>query len=368
MRQDRRRALTDWGVGMAEVPLRPEAVTTEWLSDVLGAEVKSFSSEQIGLGVGLLGRLFRLTLETNGDGPKSVVAKFPTVDENARMHVIEPMNFYEKEIRFYEQAATDTPIGTPRVYCSHFDPSSRDFVLLLEDLSDRRMEDQVVGCQSVDALTAVNTLIDLHAHWWEDPKLDSLAWLPKLADPPYPQVIAGMFKQAWPRALEILGDQINATYRDYGDRYGELVAWFCEKGTEPPVTFVHADYRLDNLFFANGHDEPLTVVDWQLSFRGRAGYDVAYFLSQSLTTDARRGCEKELKDAYHDGLASRGVDYPKDEFEQDYRRTVAFCFCYPIIAGGQIEFTNDRGRELVSDMLDRSIRAIEDNNALDILP
>ena len=368
MRQDRRRALTDWGVGMAEVPLRPEAVTTEWLTDVLGAEVKSFSSEQIGLGVGLLGRLYRLTLETNGDAPRSVIAKFPTLDENARMNVIEPMNFYEKEIRFYEQAAKDTPIGTPRVYCAHFDRESRDFVLLLEDLSDRRMEDQVVGCGSTDASTAIDTLIELHAHWWESPRLDTLSWLPRLEDPPYPQVIAGMFKQAWPVALEILGERMGETYKDYGDRYADLVAWFCEMGTRPPVTFVHGDYRLDNLFFANGHQQPLTVVDWQLSFRGRAGYDLGYFLSQSLATAERRGCEKELMSTYHDGLTSRGVDYPRDEFEQDYRRTVAFCFCYPVISAGQIEFTNERHRALINDMLDRSIRAIEDNRALEILP
>ena len=45
-------------------------------------------------------------------------------------------------------------------------------------------------------------LIDLHTHWWESPRLSELPWLPKLSDPPYPQVIAGMFKQAWPRALE----------------------------------------------------------------------------------------------------------------------------------------------------------------------
>ena len=353
---------------MGQVPLQPESITSEWLSDVLGAKIDGFSSEQIGLGVGLLGRLYRLTLEADGDAPSSVIAKFPTLDENARMNVIEPMNFYEKEIRFYEQVAKDTPVGTPEVYCAHFDPESRDFVLLLEDLSDRRMEDQVVGCESVDAFTAINTLIDLHAHWWEDPRLDSLAWLPRLADPPYPQVIAGMFKQAWPVALEILGDRMDNTYQEYGDRYTELVGWFTEKGTEPPVTFVHGDYRLDNLFFANGHDNPLTVVDWQLSFKGRAGYDLGYFLSQSLTSDARRGCEKELMKTYHDGLTSRGIDYPRAEFDQDYRRTVAFCFCYPIISAGQIEFTNERHRALIRDMLDRSIRAIEDNNALDVLP
>ncbi len=353
---------------MGEVPLQPEAITNEWLSGVLGAEVTDVRSEQIGIGVGLLGRLYRLTIDANGDAPSSLIAKFPTLDEGARMHVVDPMNFYEKEIRFYEQVADETPVGSPKVYFAHFDPESRDFVLLMQDLSDRRMADQIIGCESVDAFTAVNTLVDLHAHWWESPRLDELTWLPRLADPPYPQVIAGMFKQAWPGALAVLGDDISDVYVEYGERYVDLVGWFCETGTRPPVTFVHGDYRLDNLFFANGQENPLTVVDWQLSFRGRAGYDLAYFVSQSLASDARRGCERELMSSYHDGLTSRGVDYPREEFELDYRRTVAFCFIYPIVAAGQIEVTNERHRALVKDMVGRSIRAIEDNKALEVLP
>jgi hypothetical protein len=350
---------------MAKTPFRPEDITNEWLTEAVGADVTGFDMEQIGIGVGLLGRLYRINL--NGAGPGSVIAKFPTLDEGARMNVIEPMNFYEKEIRFYEEVAADTPIGTPRIYFSRFDPESRDFVLLLEDLSDRRMEDQILGCGSSDALDALAPLAAHHATWWESEKLDSLTWLPKLAEPPYPQVIAGMFKQSWPRAQEVLGDHLSERYREYGDRYVDLVQWFCDEGTKPPVTFVHGDYRLDNLFFGNG-DRSLVVVDWQLSFRGRAGFDLGYFVSQSLTADERTKCEDALKRTYLDALASNGVDYPEDEFNDDYRRTVAFCFAYPVIASGQIETTNERQVALIVQMVDRAVQAIEDNDALALLP
>jgi hypothetical protein len=350
---------------MTRTPFRPEDITNEWLSEAVGDEVTGFDMEQIGIGVGLLGRLYRIDLK--GAGPGSVIAKFPTLDEGARMNVIEPMNFYEKEIRFYEQIAADTPIGTPRVYFSDFDRESRDFVLLLEDLSDRRMEDQVVGCRSDDALITLGPLAEHHAKWWESDKLDALTWLPRIADPPYPQVIAGMFKQSWPRAQEVLGDHLSARYREYGDRYVELVQWFCDEGSKPPVTFVHGDFRLDNLFFGNG-DRSLVVVDWQLSFRGRAGYDLAYFTSQSLTSAERTTCEDTLKRTYLEALGSHGIDYPEDEFSRDYRRTVAFCFVYPVVAAGQIEPTNERHVALIVEMIDRSVQAIEDNDALAVLP
>ena len=154
----------------------PEAVTTEWLSGALGTNVKSFEIEQIGVGVGLLGRLYRISLDCE-KGPKSVVAKFPTLDEGARMNVVEPLRFYEKEIAFYNEAAKDVPISTATVYHAEFDSDSRDFCLLLEDLGARRMEDQIAGCPIADAETAVDALAEMHAHWWDSKTFPS--WLPK---------------------------------------------------------------------------------------------------------------------------------------------------------------------------------------------
>lgn len=356
-------------MGDATFPRGPEDITADWLSEAVGAKVDDFEIEQIGIGVGLLGRLFRLKLTGDGKTPEGVVAKFPTLDEGARMNVVEPMNFYEKEVRFYSEVAGVTPVATPRLYFAHFDPSSRDFVLLFEDLSDRRMCDQTTGCAVEDAFTAVDTMIDLHAFWWESPRFGDTPWLPVIADPPYPQIIAGMFKQAWPVAQDIFGARLTDRYQDFGDRFPDLVGWFTEMGSLPPRTFVHGDFRLDNLFFgAHGEQHPLTVVDWQLSFRGRAGYDLAYFISQSLTTDDRRSSEEELIAAYREGIAAKGIEYPDDELDSDYRRTVAFCYCYPIISAGQIEFTNERHRELVTGMLDRAVAAIEDTDALELLP
>ena len=47
------------------VPYRPEDITTDWLSEATGSTVSCFEIEQIGIGVGLLGRLYRITLSGN---------------------------------------------------------------------------------------------------------------------------------------------------------------------------------------------------------------------------------------------------------------------------------------------------------------
>lgn len=352
----------------ASFPRGPEDITAAWLSEVLGAGVTSFEIEQIGIGVGLLGRLYRLTL--TGDGaPSSVIAKFPTLDETARMNVVEPLRFYEKEVRFYQQASGDFPVATPHSYFADFDPATGDFALLLEDLNDRRMCDQVAGCAIADAEAGIDAMVDLHAWSWDGSRFGELPWLPSYADPPFPQVIAGMYKQAWPAALEVMGDRMNDTIRDFGDRYEGLVQWFMDELTVPPYTFCHGDFRLDNLFFGTQPDQaPVTIVDWQICFRGRAGYDLAYFISQSVDAEHRRKHEESLIDRYAEGLKAKGIDYPRDELVKDYKRTVAYCFIYPIVATGQIELTNERHLALLNGMLDRAVTAIEDVGALDVLP
>ncbi len=347
-------------------PTSPEHFTADWLGRVLGVGVQAVEVEQIGIGVGLLGRLFRITLTSDG-GPSSIVAKLPTLDDGARTHVAEPLRFYEKEVRFYREMAADVPIATPKVYVAEHDPATGDFMLLLEDLGARRMEDQIIGCSSSDATAAVDALIDLHSHWWN--RGDFPEWLPSYSDPPYPQVIAGMYQQSWPRALEIFEGHFAPAYLKFGERFADLVPWFLDGLTGEPLSFCHGDFRLDNLFFGvRGDDDPVAVVDWQICFCGRPAYDLAYFVSQSIETSQRRICEQTLRNRYLEGLARRDAFYDEAQFLEDYRRTVAYCFIYAVVTAGQIEMANDRQRELVLGIGDRAVQAMEDNDALAVLP
>jgi thiamine kinase-like enzyme len=189
------------------------------------------------------------------------------------------------------------------------------------------------------------------------------------SDQPYPLVIAGMYQQAWPKAVEVIGDHLSPKFREFGERYPALVPWFMENLSVPPFTLCHGDFRLDNMFFGAAADHPaITIVDWQICFKGRGAYDLAYFVSQSLPTDVRRQHEDALKERYLSGLAKRGVEYDRKEFDEDYAKTVAYCFIYAVVSAGQIEVTNDRMRDLILSIYDRAAVAIEDSKALEMLP
>ena len=76
---------------MPKIPVDPFSVTPAWLSEVIGADVRECELEQIAIGVGLLGRLYRAHLEGGPDVPATVVVKLPTLDITARTNLCEEL-------------------------------------------------------------------------------------------------------------------------------------------------------------------------------------------------------------------------------------------------------------------------------------
>jgi hypothetical protein len=85
---------------MPVVPADPRSITSAWLSDALEADVRACDLEQIAIGVGLLGRLYRVHLDGGPDVPSTVVVKLPTLDTRARTAICEELKFYLREVRF----------------------------------------------------------------------------------------------------------------------------------------------------------------------------------------------------------------------------------------------------------------------------
>ena len=133
-------------------PKGPDDLDAEWFTSALrstatigeNVAVTAFESEPIGVGIGVLGLLWRisLTYDTPGLGPSTAVLKLPHTGAESR-HVADSFRFYEREVRFYEYGAARSPIRTAARYASAYDEASGDFLLLMEDVGSRRCHDQV---------------------------------------------------------------------------------------------------------------------------------------------------------------------------------------------------------------------------------
>jgi hypothetical protein len=359
------------------IPRALSDLTPAWLTEALARSglldraVVAFAEVQpIGQGVGVLCQLGRVTLGYDRPAPgapASAVAKIPTADPQTR-GMASIFRFYEREVRFYEELAPAVSLATPRCYASAFDPDSGDFALLLEDLGAERLGDQLAGCSTTDAALVVEELTALHAAWWEDPRLEELPWLPAI-DHEVNKMGLGLYPQAWASFLERFGAGVTPAVRALGERLGARVVGLLEELGGGPRTVCHGDVRLDNVFFgARPGTRPLTLIDWQITGRGVGTYDVAYFLSQSLSVATRRACERDLLARYHAALVRGGVrGYDFAQCVEDYRRAVLFCFVYPVMAGGLGDLSNDRGRALAAAMAERSAAALLDWKAQELL-
>ena len=356
-----------------DFPSTIEDVSADWLTGVLqgsgfdGAQITDLQVEVIGEGVGIMGLLYRVKLlfseSSAKEVPQSVVIKVPSPHEQTR-HIARAFMFYGKEIGFYRDAAKDTPLDTPRCYAAHHDPESDDFVLVLEDLDGMEVISQLDGCPIDKAEIAIEALARHHAAFWESERFsEDLAWLPFGWDVPFPQAIAQGFSQAWPTCMEMFPNGVSERIKKVGEKFPTVTSEMMELA-DSPVTLAHGDFRLDNLFFQN---EDLKVIDWQICIKTVGGYDVGYFLSQSLTIEDRRNHERDLLDKYRKTLSEIGLDYPQDRLMEDYRRSVLFCLAYPVQASAAA-LVNERAVQLVTEMFARVSTAIEDLNADEFLP
>jgi len=359
------------------IPTTIDEITPEWLTAALRAgghlreaAVTGIDKVIIGQGVGILGELCRMSPSYTAPeptAPRSLIAKIPTADPAGR-GIAQMLGFYEKEARFYGSLCHTIGVRSARGYYTAADPANVRYVILMEDLGGLRLGDQVAGATAAECETLMLELGKLHARWWESPELHALDWIPPI-NAPQIKLSALAFAQALEPFLQKFGDQLTASQVDMAQRYLFRMNPIQEAFASGPLTLCHGDLRLDNVFWGSpDNSSPVTLIDWQIAVKARGPYDVGYFMSQSVDPPVRAANEERLVREYHRVLAENGVrGYSFDQCWDDYRAAVMGCLTYPVVAAGSIDLGNERGVELATTMLRRSLSAIDDLKAYEVL-
>ena len=344
------------------IPTTVEDLTPEWCSEALGREVTAVDASPIGVGVGLVGQLFRLQLSSPA-GDSTVIAKLAAAGEESRF-VATILNMYGREHGFYTELAERAAVSIADCYyCAH-DPETQDTVLLLEDVTARGTAfDQIAGCSLADAEPALRALARFHAGFWDDASLDDHPWLLKLSDDPYPGAVSMAYTGGWARMPEFYPDLMTPAVRKFGDAYNDRIPALFAKLCDGPLVMSHADWRLDNLFFAPNGD--VIAIDWQLIDRSVGVRDVSYLVTQSVNLADAAECRGALE-IYLDALAEHGVNADREWAREMYRYATAFGFVYPVVAGGSLTVEDPRHLELCRMLLERCIVAIDALDAWDL--
>ncbi len=362
-----------------DLPRDAAALTPEWLSAVLrdggmlgpDARVAGCHAVPLGAGGGLIGVVAKATLTYEGDAgtaPRMLIAKFPS-PVAANRAVADTYDMYGREVRFYKHLSATTRLPHPRCYFAAQALDCSDFVLLLEDLGDRRIGDQVAGSGLDDAEIVIDAMAEFHADSFGRTDEPQYEWVTSHANEAQ---IAGMeagFAMGWPRFQNELADCIPSRVRTWGERVGPRTRDILTRLCRGPQVIAHADFRLENMFFATKPEHPpLAIVDWQSITRSSPGQDLAYYLTQSVRLDVRRAHERALLGRYLDGLRAHGVrDYSASQLWHDYRLAALYLLDYAVTIAGTLDLANERGAAIARALSERSCVALDDLGCEELL-
>lgn len=353
---------------VADFPRSPQALSIDWIATVLGLDLQTSTMhlDPIGQGRGMLGSLVRVTITDRRPAApttRTLVAKFSAAREEV-LQSAKRGGTHRREIGFYQEFAGTCRARVPRCEGAWYDEESAEFLLLLEDIPVDTSVDQLIGLDARRAALVLVQLAGLHADWWGSETLRGYPWLPHIASSTRRTNLGTLASSGWPLLQQLLDNE--APLSDAERRAGEVlparISLALDRLDQLPQTLTHSDLRLDNLLFTP--DEEVVLVDWQGIGVAPPSWDLAYFLTQSLSTECRRANESALLAVYTESMQRNGVDEPMEVLTRGY----ADALWYGLVVASSIGIVSapedERARALARTMGRRALDALHDAGEL----
>lgn len=363
-----------WGrEGDASVPadLPPPAliagadqITPTWIQAVL--QHAGISAPRVSLlntrpvGHGNLSATVRTEITYNAnaaDAVRSVIAKL-TSGIGQAVEIAAAHDVYRRECEVYGFLGAEPPLATPRCYWRQVGPDGRTINLVLEDLSERtRPGDQIAGCSVQEAEAVAQELASLHAAFWDDPRLGGSDWLyNRAAGAEAAAVTNTMAAKAF---RERFGGRTDPALLDAIDRVvADLPRHFA--AIPRARTLVHGEPRVDNVLFEDRPDGPRAwLIDWQFADHGSPMFDLAYFLSGSLTVEDRRSIDQLLVARHHAAIAAIDPAYTLEQARAEFAGSLPLALYFTV--GAVLAMPpSEHGDRLLLALAERNIAALRD--------
>ena len=369
----------------------PDAIDADWMRRALAAGGASDATaitdvvvEDLGSATNAFGRLLRCHLTARGGAavPASVIVKLPTADRTA-FRFARWLWLHEREYLYYRRVAPHARVRSPALLYGDFDEDSHRFVLVLEDLRDLETPVQLAGVGAERARLAVRGIAKLHGQFWGATDHPALSSCRDILGPRFARSLQIAYLVCLPTALERFADSFTPRTRRLVEALGPRLPAYYAAVAAGPRTFVHGDYRGENMFFApaaaDGVAPPVgpgaiapdafAVIDWQGCGLGAGLYDVAYFLGANLVPDERRRVEREAVEEYHDIVCRAGAgDFTAADCWRGYRQNMLGVLMPCVVGCGGVDLGDPRLHDLVKSGLGRALAAMEDLDVEEFLP
>lgn len=251
------------------------------------------------------------------------------------------LNSYQVESRFYSHFGdTIKGIKIPHVYYNLEDAFNNKFGMILEEIHYTE-NGQPEGFSFENSKICLQKLAKFHASNWNKPletkgrKLWGIGgyWTGNKREANKKGI-----KIAWYKAINNFGENLMNIYggnKDMGKILDEKLHIIAKQfNALQPLTLVHGDYKISNIFVDNSNNNEPNVfaIDWQWFGQGNAAIDVAYFLATSVHKDDLNKLDQLLKIYYHSLLQNGITNYSFEIFYKQFQICWIDFFMYTVVA------------------------------------
>lgn len=296
----------------SDLPLSYEAITDEWLTNVLcqghpGAKVLQHRLSEPDNGSSNRRKIY-LTYNTEGLAAGLPEALFCKASQDLQNRIVLGMSGGARsEVLFYRDIRPQLNIEVPFAFHANIDLDSFNSIIMLNDLSDAVSEfcnDKTVVTRA-RAESQMRLLGELHGRIYGSPQLQRV--IEEI--PTWPEFFANTLafgmkegsNNGFLAAEEVIPARL---YKRFDEVWPATVKSVEFHSAQPAYTLAHGDVHLKNWYVA-GNGE-MGLGDWQCCSRGHWGRDLAYTISTALTPEDRRLWESDLVSLYLDCLHAAG--------------------------------------------------------------
>lgn len=296
-----------------------------------------------------------------GSGPEYVFCKAHT--PRHRIVHLRNGNLFN-EARLFGSGVT-IPVDHPLVYATVVDRLRLDFLLVMEDLTQRGADPRdatrpMTVAQVTDGLRG---LARVHSRYWDISKTKepALAWVKTWKPTRGWQV--GLRKRVPAALAREQAELPKAITRYSGDDIVGFWARYVSTLSRGPATLLHGDAHIGNTYVLP--DDSVGFLDWQVTRRGNWSQDMGYFLVGSLTDSDRRASEDQLLHDYHAALELPAAQRPSlDEVRLHYRASQAYGLAIWLSTLGSVGY---QSRDISLALAQRFSAAFVDHDSLGAL-
>lgn len=355
---------------MENVITTPEQVTPEWLTSVLrkngflkrGKVISVQNKLTKTLPLSVVARLeVGYSVNVPATAPSKLFLKISRTDLSQA--VSSELN--GKEVAFYRTIARE--MNNPhliRCYDAAYSSELGKSHLLLDDLSETHFQPEsplppaIVYCE-----LAMECMAQLHAFWWEHPRLGRE--IGKLFDESELSAFVGEVEKNVVSFIDFLGARLSVERRKIYDRLlaSKYKVW--QRLTDAAgLTVTHGDAHWWNFLYPRDTDKHrVCLFDWQLWHVDVGARDLAFMVALGGYAERRSAIERNLIRRYYDSLIAHGVrNYTWDDCWNDYRWSAIRNLNIPVV-----QWSQGRSAELWWSNLERAMIAYEDLGCSELL-